>query len=185
MTVGSDDRPLLFNVAGLLGEAPGTVRELAFEGVAIDLGEELVQAEPLAGTAHLVRTNRGLLVTGRVETVLADTCGRCLAPVRVPLDLEIAEEFLPSLDIGTGQPLDRSTEPDVPRLSDHHEMDLETLVREAVQLAAPIVPLCRPDCLGLCPECGVDRNLGPHVHPDGSIDPRLEALREFRPDADA
>ncbi len=185
MTVGPDDRPLLFNVAGLLGEAPGTVRELAFEGVAIDLGEELVQAEPLVGTAHLVRTNRGLLVTGRVETVLADTCGRCLAPVRVPLDLEIAEEFLPSLDIGTGQPLDRSTEPDVPRLSDHHEMDLETLVREAVQLAAPIVPLCRPDCLGLCPECGVDRNLGPHVHPDGSIDPRLDALREFRPDADA
>ena len=185
MTVGPDDRPLLFNVAGLLGEAPGTVRELAFEGVAIDLGEELVQAEPLVGTAHLVRTNRGLLITGRVETVLADTCGRCLAPVRVALDLGIAEEFLPSLDIGTGQPLDRSTEPDVPRLSDHHEMDLETLVREAVQLAAPIVPLCRPDCLGLCPECGVDRNLGPHVHPEGPIDPRLEALREFRPDADA
>lgn len=185
MTVGPDDRPLLFNVAGLLGEAPGAVRDLAFEGVVIDLGEELVQAEPLVGTAHLVRTNRGLLITGRVGAVLADTCGRCLSPVRVPLDLELAEEFLPSLDLGTGQPLDRSTEPDVPRLSDHHEMDLETLVREAIQLAAPIVPLCRPDCLGLCPQCGVDRNLGPHVHPDGSIDPRLEALREFRPDADA
>lgn len=185
MTVGPDDRPLLFNVAGLLGEAPGTVRDLAFEDVTIDLGEDLVQAEPLAGTAHLVRTNRGLLITGRVATALADTCGRCLAPVRVPLELELAEEFLPSLDIGTGQPLDRSTEPDVPRLSDHHEMDLETLVREAVQLAAPIVPLCRPDCLGLCPYCGVDRNLGPHAHPDGPIDPRLEALREFRPDADA
>jgi uncharacterized protein len=185
VTVGPDDRPLLFNIAGLLGEAPGTARDLAFEGVAIDLGEDLVQAEPLIGAAHLVRTNRGLLMTGRVETILADTCGRCLAPVRVPLDLELTEEFLPSLDIGTGQPLDRSIEPDVPRLSDHHEMDLETIVREAVQLAAPIVPLCRPDCLGLCPECGVDRNLGPHVHPDGSIDPRLEALREFRPDGDA
>jgi len=185
VTVGPDDRPLLFNVAGLLGEAPGAVRDLAFEDVTIDLGEDLAQAEPLAGTAHLVRTNRGLLLTGRVGTSLADTCGRCLAPVRMPLDLELAEEFLPSLDIGTGQPLDRSLEPDVPRLSDHHEMDLETLVREAVQLAAPIVPLCRPDCLGLCPRCGVDRNLGPHAHPDGPLDPRLEALREFRRDADA
>ncbi len=185
MTVGPDDRPLLFNVAGLLGEAPGTVRELAFEGVAIDLGEELVQAEPVVGTAHLVRTNRGLLVTGRVETVLADTCGRCLAPVRVPLDLEIAEEFLPSLDIGTGQPLDRTVEPEVPRLSDHHEMDLETPIREAIQLAAPIVPLCRPDCLGLCPVCGADRNLGPHGHADDPVDPRLEGLRDFHPDAEA
>jgi uncharacterized protein len=185
VTFGPDDRPLLFNVAGLLGEAPGASRDVAFEGLKIDLGEDLVQAEPLVGTAHLVRTNRGLLVAGRVETALADTCGRCLVPVRVPLNLELADEFLPSLEIGTGQPLDRSIEPDVPRLSDHHEMDLETLVREAIQLAAPIVPLCRPDCLGLCPRCGVDRNLGPHVHPDGPTDPRLEVLREFLPDADA
>ena len=185
MTVGPDDRALLFNVAGLLGEAPGAFRDLVFEGVTIDLGEDLVQADPVAGRAHVARTNRGLLVTGHVWTALADTCGRCLLPVRLPLQLELDEELLPSLDIGTGQPLDRSLEPDVLRLSDHHEMDLETLVREAVQLAAPIVPLCRPDCLGLCPLCGADRNLGPHAHPDGPIDPRLEALREFHPDADA
>jgi uncharacterized protein len=76
-------------------------------------------------------------------------------------------------------------EPEVPRLTDHHEMDLETPVREAIQLAAPIVPLCRPDCLGLCPVCGTDRNLGPHGHADDSVDPRLEGLRDFHPDAEA
>jgi uncharacterized protein len=185
VTVGRDDQPLLFNVAGLLGEAPGSFRDLAFDDVRISLGEDLVLAEPVAGGAHVRRTNRGLIVTGHVTTALADTCGRCLVPVRLPLDLELAEEYLPSLDITTGKPLDQTLEPEVPRLSDHHEMDLETLVREAIQLAAPIVPLCRPDCLGLCPLCGADRNIGPHAHPDGSIDPRLEALREFRPDADA
>lgn len=185
MTVGPDDQPLLFNVAGLLGEAPGAFRDLAFAGVTLDLGEDLVQAEPVAGRAHVARTNRGLLVTGHFTTALADSCGRCLAPVRVPLELDLDEEFLPVLDIATGQPLDRSLEPEVARLSDHHEMDLGTPVREAIQLAAPIVPLCRPDCLGLCPECGADRNLGPHVHPDGEVDPRLEALRAFHPDAEA
>lgn len=185
MTVVPDGRPLLFNVAGLLGEAPGAFRDLAFEGVTISLGEDLVQAEPVAGTVHVARTNRGLLLSGHVGTTLADTCGRCLVPVRVPLDLELVEEFLPSVDIGTGQPLDRSLEPDAARLSDHHEMDLETIVREAIQLAAPIVPLCRPDCLGLCPLCGVDRNVGPHAHSDEPIDPRLAALGEFNPDADA
>jgi uncharacterized protein len=185
VTVAPDERPLLFNVAGLLGEAPGAFRDLAFNGVAIDLGSDLVQAEPVAGHAHVARTNRGLVVTGHVATALADTCGRCLVPVLVPLELDLEEEFLPSLDIATGQALDRTLEPEVPRLSDHHELDLETLVREAMQLAAPIVPLCRPDCLGLCPLCGVDRNLGPHVHPDGTVDPRLEALREFHADAEA
>jgi uncharacterized protein len=185
VTVRPDDRPLLFNVAGLLGEPPGAFRDLTFEGITIALGEDLVQAEPVVGWAHVTRTNRGLLVAGRVATALADTCGRCLVPVRLPLDLGFDEEFLPSLEIGTGQPLDRTLEPEVPRLSDHHEMDLETPVREAIQLAAPIVPLCRPDCLGLCPLCGTDRNLGPHAHADDAIDPRLEGLRDFHPDAEA
>jgi uncharacterized protein len=184
VTVEPDLKPLLFNVSGLLTEAPGSFRNLAFEGATIDLGDDLVLAEPVAGTVHVARTNRGLLVTGRVGTALADTCGRCLVPVLVLLDLEVDEEFLPSLDISTGQPLDRALEPEVPRLSDHHEMDLETVVREAIQLAAPIVPLCRPDCLGLCPLCGADRNLGPHAHADDTIDARLEALRAFNPDAE-
>ena len=185
MTLVPLDRPLLFNVAGLLGDPPGAFRDLAFEGVTISLGDDLVLSDPIVGGAHVRRTNRGLFVTGHVATALTDTCGRCLAPVRVPLDLAFDEEFLPSLDIGTGQPLDRTVEPEVPRLTDHHEMDLETPVREAIQLAAPIVPLCRPDCLGLCPVCGADRNLGPHGHADDPVDPRLEGLRDFHPDAEA
>jgi uncharacterized protein len=185
VTVGPPDRPLLFNVAGLLGDPPGAFRDLVFDDVTIALGNDLVQAGPIVGGVHVRRTNRGLLVTGHLATALADTCGRCLEPVRLPLDLVFDEEFLPSLDIGTGQRLDASHEPEVPRLTDHHEMDLETPVREAIQLAAPIVPLCRPDCLGLCPLCGVDRNLGPHVHADDDVDPRLEGLRGFQADAEA
>jgi uncharacterized protein len=185
VTPAPDEKPLLFNVAGLLGEAPGSVRDIAFAGVTLDLGEDLVLAEPVSGGAHLARTNRGLVVTSHVSAVLADTCGRCLSPVRVPLAIDFDEEFLPSIDLVTGQLLDTLAEADVPRLSDHHEMDLETPIREAIQLAAPIVPLCRPDCLGLCPLCGADRNLGPHVHADAGGDPRLEALRDFHPDAEA
>ena len=177
MTVGPDEQPLLFNVARLLGEPRGSFRDLSFAGATIDLGGDLVLAEPVAGSVRAVRTNRGLVVTGHVSTALADTCGRCLVPVVVPLELDLDEEFLPTLDIATGQPLNRSLEPEVARLTDHHEMDLETPVREAIQLAAPIVPLCRPDCRGLCPLCGADRNLGPHSHPDAALDPRLEALR--------
>ena len=68
------------------------------------------------------------------------------------------------------------------RLTDHHELDLETPVREAIQLAEPIAPLYRPDCPGLCVVCGERLDEGIHDHPDDDIDPRLEALRGFRPD---
>jgi uncharacterized protein len=185
VTVEPDEQPLLFNVAGLLGEPRGSFRDLRFAGVTIDLGGDLVLAEPVTGSVRAVRTNRGLVVTGHLATALAGTCGRCLVPVVVPLELDLDEEFLPTLDIATGQPVNRSVEPEVARLTDHHEMDLETPVREAIQLAAPIVPLCRPDCRGLCPVCGADQNLGPHGHPEAPVDPRLEALREFLPDTEA
>jgi uncharacterized protein len=71
-------------------------------------------------------------------------------------------------------------EPETLRLDDHHELDLAETVREAISLAEPIAPLCRPDCRGLCLECGTDLNLWPdHHHHRDDIDPRLAALASF------
>jgi uncharacterized protein len=169
-------------VAGLLGETPGSHRDVEVDGVRLDLGDELVQAAPLALRARLARTNRGLIVSGSVSTRLADQCGRCLAALEVPIDATIEEEILPSIDLHSGLPVDTAAEPEAWRLNDHHELDLEPLAREAVQLAAPIAPVCRPDCAGLCPECGADLNAGPHEHTETPVDPRLAALAELRVD---
>ncbi len=68
------------------------------------------------------------------------------------------------------------------RLNDHHELDLAPSVRDAISLAEPIAPLDRPDCPGLCPTCGLPLDEGTHDHPTDDIDPRLEALRGFRPE---
>ena len=66
-------------------------------------------------------------------------------------------------------------------LDDHHELDLTGTVRDAISLAEPIVALCRPDCRGLCLECGVDLNADPaHTHGEDDIDPRLAALLAIR-----
>ena len=37
------------------------------------------------------------------------------------------------------------------------EIDLEDFLTEVVSLAIPMQPLCRDDCPGLCPICGIDR----------------------------
>lgn len=173
---------LLHNVARLLTEPPGSSRTVALTGVTLDLGEDLEQAEPVEGTVRIARTNRGVLVTGRLRTSLAEECSRCLRPVELPIEIALEEEVLPSLDIATGLPVRVGDEADVPRLTDHHELDLEPLVREGIQLAEPIAPLCREDCPGLCSVCGEELAGGPHDHPDGPIDPRLEALGAFRRD---
>jgi uncharacterized protein len=182
-----DDPPLVWNVAGLLGEPSGSHRDYAFDGVEIDLGEELRLASPISGRVHLARTNRGLLVDADASTTLAEECARCLRDIEVPVTVEFETEALPSIDLQTGSPVRLAPEDadeDVIILSDHHELDLERSIREAILLAEPIAPLCREDCPGLCPICGERLEDGDHDHPDEDIDPRLEALKAFRPAAD-
>lgn len=199
MTAPDPDGPLTVNVATLLGEPPGSARDYVFEGVPLDLDragriadavdevpltDPPALAEPVRARFHLGRTNRGLLVDGDVATALAETCSRCLGPIVVAVEAEIHEEALPSVELATGAPVDTSAEPEVARLTDHHEIDLEPFAREAILLAAPIAPLCRPDCPGLCPVCGLELGSGPHDHPEDTIDPRLAALQAFRVDED-
>lgn len=182
MTERPFEGPLAWNVAGLLSEAPGADRDYEVAGVEIDLGEDLRLARPIEGRVRLIRTNRGILAAVDLDTALALECSRCLRDMAYGVEVRFQEEYLPSLDLATGRPLPTDDEPDVARLSDHHELDLETPVREAIQLSEPIAPLCRPDCPGLCVACGERLDEGAHDHPDDDVDPRLEALRAFRPD---
>lgn len=185
MTAAPPGDALTYNVAGLLGDAVGASHTYAIAGAMLDLGPGLAQADPVEGSIRVARTNRGILVTGRLSTALAETCSRCLREIEVPIAISIWEEALPSIDLASGQPVDVAAEFDAVRLTDHHELELEPLVREAIQLAEPIAPLCRPDCPGLCAVCGGDLAEGHHDHDGGEIDPRLEALRGFRVDGDA
>jgi uncharacterized protein len=179
---GAGDGPLAWNVAGLLADDPGADRVVQVDDVRIDVGEDLELAAPIAGRVRLLRTNRGIVATGTLSTAIAEQCSRCLRDIALPVTLRIEEEYLPALDLATGRPLPTDDEPDVARLTDHHELDLETPVREAIQLAEPIAPLCRPDCPGLCIVCGERLEDGVHDHPDDDIDARLEALRGFSAD---
>ncbi len=171
---------LSYNVAELLRAAPGTSERLVIDEAVLSIAEGLVLTRPVRGQVRLSHSGRGILVQGHLETALAEQCSRCLRPAEAPLGVDLDEEALPSLDLATGQPLDTSDEPDVMRLSDHHELDLESAIRDAISLAEPIAPLCRPDCPGLCKTCGQDLATAPdHAHPD-EVDPRLAALADLR-----
>lgn len=184
MTRADPRDALTVNVATLLGEPGGSVRDLAFDGLDLDLDEDLALARPADARIRLTRTNRGLVVDGDVRATLTETCSRCLRPTEVDLHPEFEEEALQTVELTTGAPLDHADEPEVARLTDHHEIELEPFLREAILLAAPIAPLCRTDCPGLCSECGQELATGPHQHDEAPIDPRLEALRAFRVDED-
>jgi uncharacterized protein len=175
--------PLTFAVSGILADVPGTVRDYAVEDVDVEV-DDLVLAEPVNGTIRVSRTNRGLVVDAKLTTALAGECARCLRPLVTPVTMRIDEEVLPTIDLGSGLavPLEEGGDPEAPRLTDHHELEMRPLVDEAISLQEPIAPLCEPGCPGLCTECGERLEPG-HGHGEGPIDPRLEALRAFRFDA--
>lgn len=170
---------LVFNVSGLLAEPAGSVRDVSVRSAPLDLGTDLRQTRAIDGELRLTRTNRGLLVQGRLTTGIELTCSRCLREVDWPVEIELEEEALSSIDFLTGLPVDTTEEPDALRLTDHHELDLEGEVRDSIVLAEPIAPVCREDCPGLCIVCGGELADGPHEHAADDTDPRLESLREF------
>jgi uncharacterized protein len=176
---------LLYSVASLLKAAPGATETHPISVERLNVAEGIDLAAPITGEVKLSRTGRSVLVRADFSTAIAGYCGRCLRSVVTPVEVQIEEEALPSLDIDTGLPVDIAAEPDALRLNDHHELDLEQPIREAISLAEPIAVLCRPDCRGLCPECGLDMNDNPsHAHADDDVDPRLAALAGWRAEAD-
>ncbi|MFC3999577.1 YceD family protein [Nocardiopsis sediminis] len=122
----------------------------------------------------------GVLVTGTATATAAGECARCLDPVSDPIEAGFQELFrYPDDDLVPADSVDQEDE-DEDYYLEGESIDLEQVVRDAVVLALPLSPLCRDDCPGLCPECGVklaDAEPG-HGHGDG-VDPRWEALRQL------
>lgn len=182
MTQPPPAESLTWNVAGLLAEDPGASREYEVAGARLALDDDLELARPIAGHVRFRRTNRGILVDASLTAALAAECSRCLRPMEIPVEVRLEEEFLPALDLATGKPLSTAAEPDVARLTDHHEVELGPLVRDDLLLAVPIAPVHDRDCPGLCVVCGLPLDEGVHDHEVDEVDPRLEALRNFKAD---
>lgn len=115
-------------------------------------------------------TGGGYSMRLRFEAALEGPCMRCLEPAAPLTEVDAREIDVP------GETVDDLTSP----YMDGEELDVHAWARDAYSLALPRQVVCRPDCAGLCPECGIDLNHAPadHAH-DRGPDPRWAALREL------
>ncbi|MFH1084334.1 MAG: DUF177 domain-containing protein, partial [Chloroflexota bacterium] len=132
---------------------------------------------PVQGHVHLIRTLRGVLVQGRAQVALREPCRRCLELAAMTAEVEIEDEFVPPIDVITGVslPLTDEDEPAL-RIDEHHILDLTEVLRQYAVVAGTSGPLCRPECQGLCPVCGANRNTEPCQCNKKQTDPRLAIL---------
>jgi uncharacterized protein len=171
------------NVAQLLQEPPGAVREFDYSDRVPAVADELRLEGPIRGHARLMRTSDGILVHSRHVAPVTLECSRCLEDVHLNLHGTFEEEFVPSVDLRTGYPLDLPRGDEQPRINEHHEIDLDELLRQTILTSLPLQPLCEAACPGLCARCGqrLDRTHTAHTDDDAPIDPaspfaRLAAL---------
>jgi len=169
-----------FKVAHLLKQPPGSSNEYSFREDIGDLDEDLKARAPLTCQAKFIRTTDGILVTGEAEMELELICDRCLTPFLTTLRLSFQEEFRPIIDINGGASLPMDLTEERENLIDaSHTIDLSEVLRQDILLALPVHPLCRPDCGGLCLQCGQNLNEGPCDCPQPVGDPRLAVLGDL------
>jgi uncharacterized protein len=169
-----------YNVAQLIKGPTGAFRQYDLEADIRDLDSDLHPVCPLAGTVTLLRTSQGILVSGKLNTRIETECRRCLEPCDVDVELELEEEFYPTVRIADAPPLDdvpESERDEALKIDEHHILDLSEVVRQDLWLTLPMEALCRPDCAGICPTCGGNRNLGECQCDEAPIDPRWVALQ--------
>jgi len=151
------------------------------------VGEAVVAAgTPVELDLVLEASGTAVIASGTIRTVATCGCRRCLEPFVEPVEAEVREVFEPRPTEGETYPLTGE------------QIDVVPLVRDAVLLALPLAPLCRPDCAGPAPEVfptlpADDPPPGPEVGgpaveqvpdepPGGGRDPRWAALDQLRLD---
>lgn len=165
-----------------LGRRPGSMRTLALDvAVTEPMGNEVIAVragQEISLDLRLEAVMDGVLVTGTASATAAGECVRCLDPLTRDLTIDFTEMFAYP---GTQQGVEADEETEeLPEL-EGESADLEATITDAVVLALPFQPLCRPDCPGLCSVCGIRLADAEPGHAHEQLDPRwaaLEALRE-------
>jgi len=163
-----------YNLAQLLMEPIGSSRDFDVDELFTGPEEGIDRAQ---GWVRVIRTHQGVLVRAKLETQVRLTCGRCVEGFEHSSVLTMEEESFPTVDPATGRKTEtpEENESDI-YLDDQHVLDMSEVIRQYVLTEVPIKPLCRKECPGLCPGCGIKLNEGKCRCKAVPVDPRWESL---------
>ncbi|WP_458119217.1 YceD family protein [Paenibacillus sp. Z6-24] len=135
---------------------------------------DILSASPLhVDVKAKYRVDQAVDVNGTLKLDLQMACARCLRPVDLHLNVEVHEE------IRHGEEPENVAEEDNAVYVKSDTVDLQPYLEEAALMDLPAAVLCKDDCKGLCPTCGVNLNEQDCDCDNQPIDPRLAGLKDF------
>lgn len=188
-----EDSPWAVSVAQVASR-PGQSKEIDETFPAPSgIGDEIVgvdEGADVSVTGSFDSIVDGLVLTARINAPVHAECTRCLKPIKRDWTVNVTS-FFPYEDASTNSNgKSRDDEVDIIAGEDESEdtypllgggawADLEALLRDTLVEELPLQPLCKPDCKGLCSQCGVDLNEHPDHHHDVT-DIRFAALEGLK-----
>ena len=169
---------MLLDLRGFRGEIDEVARVYAPEAFSLQ-NEDFRVIAPVDFRAHVSKDAQKVRLTGRVKTTLETACSRCLESFTIPVDAPFDLMFLPAAPDGADG--EGEIENDDVGVSHYKDdvIDLGEVMREQFFLALPMKPLCQPDCKGLCPVCGANRNREQCGCESEWVDPRMAGLKNL------
>jgi uncharacterized protein len=132
---------------------------------------------PVSVELSYYRAGTELFFTGAIEAPAIATCARCAEEFTAPNRRGFRYILVPRALQDTGEGVGDDLEFGV---YDGDMVDLTPLVQEQVLLALPTRPLCKEDCRGLCPQCGINLNEHQCDCQAGQKDLRMAVLRNLK-----
>ena len=153
------------------GETYRDAREIELEPLLLGGQRYLPVPGKVDADFTVTRASTGTVFELRFTTRLHGPCYRCAGDA-------VVERSVSAREYQAASP-GEAEELRTPYVVDDR-LDLTGWARDALVLALPDKILCKDDCAGLCPECGLDLNISPHEHEVDTSDPRWAALAELK-----
>lgn len=141
--------------------------------------ERIDVIEPATVSGKVRLAGKEVFVNGHVETMAKAECDRCLQSVEIPVNADFALEYIPGSEYESTDVVELTEDQLSVAVFDGEAIDVDEIVKEQIVLAVPTRVLCRENCKGICPECGIDRNTGDCSCSTNDIDPRWAALKKL------
>ena len=142
----------------------------------IDFGEDLWQVEPLIVHGDAALLAGEIRLRGDLKTAMEVPCSRCLERTRLPVAMDFDLFYRSVQTIAREEEIEiKGDDLDIGFFQGDGLM-LEDALREQILLALPMKSICRPDCAGLCLQCGKNLNLAKCGCTPAPSDPRWTPL---------
>ena len=132
----------------------------------------IIDKTPLSLTLSNLGMNKAS-IEGRMELTFAMNCDRCLKPVSQKITLDFTRQVF-----GPDE-YNEDTEDDEQNFMEGYQLNVDDLIKNECFMNLPVKVLCKPDCKGICMQCGKDLNAGECDCDTFVPDPRMARIKDI------